>query len=77
MLKETHHFIIFIMIIILLMTLFTFFLTYSMIPHEEEVPRRSRAVVAQYEAKNLANPFLEKVVVFASFWNKNTSREAN
>jgi len=34
-------------IIILLMAIFTFILTYSFIPHEEQVPRRSRPVVAQ------------------------------
>lgn len=44
MLKETHYFIIVVMIVILLMTLFTFLLTYSLMPQEDQVPRRSRPV---------------------------------
>ncbi|MDO9535257.1 MAG: hypothetical protein Q7J85_07995 [Bacillota bacterium] len=45
MLKETHYLIIVIMVVILLMTLFTFLLTYSLMPQEDQAPRRSRPVI--------------------------------
>ncbi len=44
MLKENPRFIIFFTVLIVLMMLFTFFITYSIMPHEDKVPRRSRLV---------------------------------
>ena len=45
MLKETHYFIIVLMFVLLLAVLLTFFLSYSILPpQEEQVPRRSRPV---------------------------------
>ena len=60
MLKETHYLIIVIMIVILLMTLFTFLLTYSLMPHEDQAPRRSRPVIMFLESET-PNIFLHRI----------------
>ncbi len=47
MLREAHYFIIVLMFILLVTTLLTFFLSYSILPPQEnEIPRRSRPVIS-------------------------------
>ncbi len=46
MLREAHYFIIVLMFILLVTTLFTFLISFSILPpQEEEIPRRSRPVL--------------------------------
>ncbi|HHT45978.1 MAG TPA: hypothetical protein GX004_01615 [Firmicutes bacterium] len=45
MLKDTQHFIFLVLIIIVLMTVFSFLLVSSLLPPEDQVPRRSRPVI--------------------------------
>ena len=47
MLREAHYFIIVLMFILLVTALLTFFLTYSILPpKDDDIPRRSRPVLA-------------------------------
>lgn len=45
---KSQHFILLVMLIILVVALFTFILTYSLLPPKEQVPHRSRAVMAGF-----------------------------
>ncbi|NMB35561.1 MAG: hypothetical protein GX989_04660 [Firmicutes bacterium] len=42
---KSQHFILLVMLIIIVVTIFTFILTYSLLPPKEQIPHRSRAVM--------------------------------
>ena len=47
MIKESQKFVLFFLVFFILMALLSFFLAFSIMPHEEPAPRRSRLVVAE------------------------------
>jgi hypothetical protein len=67
-LKETHYLIIVIMVVILLMALFTFLLTYSLMPQEDQAPRRSRPVIL-FLGSETSNVFLPCIYQDFTFQN--------
>lgn len=47
--KDTRYFLLFTMVVIALVSIFVFLLSQSLVPREEQAPRRSRAVVLEME----------------------------